>query len=110
VAKKLADWTDKLYPIDKKLQGSNNNNNGGNKTIRIASKDTAWWRRKGLADLHVSLEKSLGRCVQQNLSIVCGYNISEGEGNGTISTSISAHGYVILNDPFILYRAPGLEC
>jgi hypothetical protein len=112
VAKKLADWTDKLYSIDKKLKRSNNNNNnGGNKTIRIASEDTAWWRRNGLADLHLSLEKSLGRCVQHNLSIVCGYNISEEEGNGTISTSISSHGYVILlNDPFILYSAPGLEC
>lgn len=111
VVKKLADWTDMLYSLDNLKQNNNNsNNNGGYKTIRVASENTTWWRRNGLADLHLSLEKSLGRCVQHNLSIICGYDISEEEGNGTISASISAHGYVILNEPFILYRAPGLEC
>jgi hypothetical protein len=53
-----------------KNNNNNNNNNGNNKAIRIASDNSTWWRRDCLADLHLSIEKSLGKCVDHNLSII----------------------------------------
>jgi len=72
-----------------------------------------WFLRNGFTGYVLHSEKSCGRSLQDNMSSLCGYNISN-VGNGhidreSISTLISAHGYVILDEPFSLYRAPALE-
>ena len=71
-----------------------------------------WWLRNGFAGYLLDSERSCGRYLQDNFSALCGYNISN-VGNRhfdreLISMLISAHGYVILDEPFSLYRAPDL--
>ena len=101
VARKLADWVHSL----KNLRLGNIKNGA----TRIASEDVTWWMRNGFDDHYcIGFEESIGRYLQDNLSVLCGYNISEYSNNGTINTMIAAHGYVILDEPFIVYRAPGV--
>ena len=105
VAKKLADWVAKLYSLNLHPDKTNKY------ATRIASEDVIWWVRNGFADhYYIGLEESMGRDLQDNLSVLCGYNISEHSNNknGTIKTMIATHGYVILDEPFIVYRAPGV--
>jgi hypothetical protein len=109
VARKLANWVTKLLSLNKLLL-INNNNNG----TRIASEDVTWWVRNGFARHYMGFEKTIGRCLQDNLSVLCEYNISEDnnkkiDNNGTIDAMISAHGYVILEEPFIVYGVPGIS-
>ena len=50
---------------------NNNNNNGNNKAIRIASDNIVHGGGEiVLQTLHLSIEKSLGKCVDHNLSII----------------------------------------
>jgi predicted transcriptional regulator YheO len=100
VAKKLSDWVHSL----KNLILDNTKNDD----TRIASEDVTWWMRNGFADHYcIGFEKSIGR-LQDDLSVLCGYNISDYSSNGTINTMIATHGYVILDETSILYRAPGV--
>jgi hypothetical protein len=101
VAKKLADWVHSL----KNLRLDNFKNDA----IRIASEDVIWWVRNGFADHYcIGFEKLIGCSLQDNLSVLCGYNISDYSSNGTINTMIATHGYVILDETSIVYRAPGV--
>jgi hypothetical protein len=100
VLKKLADWVHSL----KNLSLDNTKTDA----IRIASEDVTWWMRNGFADNYsIGFEKSIGSSLQEGLSVLCGYNISDYSNNGTINTMIATHGYVILDETSIVYRAPG---
>jgi hypothetical protein len=105
-AKRLADWIAKLSSSNKSQQQDNTDI----ATARIAIDDAMWWFRNGFAGYILGFEKSMGRYLQNNLSVLCGYNISNVSNGHTdresINTLISAHGYVILDEPFSLYRAP----
>jgi hypothetical protein len=107
VVRRAADWLSKLNSGNKSQQ-----NNDASPT-RIACEDIMWFFRNGFSGYILRSEKSCGRYLQDNMSSLCGYNISN-VSNGhidreSISTLISAHGYVILDEPFSLYRAPDLE-
>jgi hypothetical protein len=106
VATKLADWVTKLRSVCKLWLNSANNNG-----TRIASEDVTWWTRNGFARHYMGFEKTIGRHIQDNMCVLCGYNISEDnnkvDNNGTIDAMIATHGYVILDEPFIVYGAPG---
>ena len=106
-AKRLADWIAKLNSSNQSQQ-----NNDASPTW-IASEDVLWWFRNGFADYALGFEKLCGRYLQDNMTSLCGYNISNVANRHidreSISTLISAHGYVILDEPFSLYRAPDLE-
>jgi hypothetical protein len=102
--KRLADWIAKLNSSNQSPQ------NNTDSSTRIASEDVMWWFRNGFAGYALGLEKLCGRYLQDNISALCGYNISN-ISNGhldreSINTLISSHGYVILDEPFSLYRAP----
>jgi hypothetical protein len=57
----------------------------------------------------VSVARLICSVIEMNCHVVlCGYNISEYSNNGIINTMIDAHGYVILEEHFIVYRAPGV--
>ena len=107
VARRVADWIAKLNSSNKSRQ------NNTDSPTRIAGEDAMWWFRNGFAGYILGFEKSMGRYLQDNMSGLCGYNISN-VSNGhidreSINTLISAHGYVILDEPFSLYRAPDIE-
>jgi hypothetical protein len=107
VVRRAADWLAKLNSANKSQQ-----NNDASPT-RIACEDIMWFFRNGFAGYILRSEKSCGRYLQDNVSSLCGYDISN-VSNGhidreSINTLISAHGYVILDEPFSLYRATDLE-
>jgi hypothetical protein len=106
VARRGADWIAKLISSNKSQQTTIAS------LTRIASEDLMWWLRNGFAGYLLDSERSRGRYLQDNFSALCGYNISN-VGNQHIerefmSSLISAHGYVILDEPSSLYRAPDL--
>jgi len=107
VVRRAADWIAKLNSSNQSQQ------NNDDSPTRIVCEDVMWFLRNGFTGYVLHSEKSCGRSLQDNMSSLCGYNISN-VGNGhidreSISTLISAHGYVILDEPFSLYRAPALE-
>src|SRR6187200_3274946 len=114
VASKLAHWIANLHLLNE--SGLNDTDNHG---TRIASDDVTWWPRNGFARHYMGFEKTIGRCPHDDLSVLCGYNISEyndekidddddNNNNGTIDAMIATHGYVILDEPFKVYGAPGI--
>ena len=73
---------------------------------RIAFEDGTWWLRNGFADDYVRFEKSycIGKHIQNNLSILCGYDISTFN-ELYMETIIASHIYVILDEPLIIFKA-----
>jgi len=63
--KKLSDWMFNLHSSNK-----------SDFATRIAFEDGTWWLLNGLADDYVRFEGSLGKHLQNNLSILCGYDVS----------------------------------
>lgn len=72
VAKRLADWIAKLNSSNKSQQ----QNNADIATLRIATEDAMWWVRNGFTGYYMGFEKSMGRYLQDSVSVLCGYNIS----------------------------------
>jgi hypothetical protein len=98
VVKKLADWLHSLKNLRLDTK---------NAATRIASEDVTWWVRNGFADHYCKgFEESIGSSLQDDLSVLCGYNISDYNNNATVNRMIATHGYVILDEPSIVYRAP----
>ncbi|MGB6671400.1 MAG: hypothetical protein WBE34_03115 [Candidatus Nitrosopolaris sp.] len=107
VASRGADWIAKLISSNRSRQTSSD------VSTRIAGEDVMWWLRNGFAGYLLASERSCGRYLQDNISALCGYNLSNVSNRHIdrelISMLISAHGYVILDEPFSLYRAPDPE-
>jgi len=103
VARKVADWTTKLHSLNKPHK------NNTECPTRIAGEDAMWWFRNGFASYILGIEKSMGRYLQENMSVLCGYNISNGSSenidNEDINSLIAAHSYVIIDEPFIVYTS-----
>jgi hypothetical protein len=72
VAKRLDDWIAKLNSSNKSQQ----QNNTGFATVRIATEDALWWVRNGFMGYYMGFEKSMVRYLQDSVSFLCGYNIS----------------------------------
>lgn len=90
---KLSDWMVNLHSSNK-----------SDFATRIAFEDGTWWLRNGLADDYIRFEESLGKHIQNNLSILCGYDISSFN-ELYIEAIIASHIYVILGEPMIIYKA-----
>jgi hypothetical protein len=91
--KKLSDWMFNLHSSNK-----------SDFATRIAFEDGTWWLRNGFADDYVRFEGSLGKHIQNNLSILCCYDISNFN-ELYIGAIIASHIYVILDEPMIIYKA-----
>ena len=70
----------------------------------IAFEDGTWWLRNDFADDYVRFEESLGKHIQNNLSILCGYDISTFN-ELYIEAIIASHNYVIIDEPMLIYKA-----
>ncbi|MDQ6667255.1 MAG: hypothetical protein M3Y53_03390 [Thermoproteota archaeon] len=90
---KLSDWMVNLHSSNK-----------SDFATRIAFEDGTWWLKNGLADDYIRFEESLGKHIQNNLSILCGYDISNFN-ELYIEAIIASHIYVILGEPMIIYKA-----
>ncbi|MDQ6863137.1 MAG: hypothetical protein M3044_04870 [Thermoproteota archaeon] len=71
-----------------------------------------WWVRNGLIDYYMGFEKSMAIYLQDSVSFLCGYNISNVSNENTdsknIETIIAAHDYVILDKSFVMFRAANM--
>ena len=106
VANRLADWIAKLNPGNKSQQ------NNDDSPTRIADEDAMWWVRNGFVSQILGIEKSMVRYLQDNMSVLCGYNISNvSKGHfdrESISTLISTHDHVILDESSVMFRAANM--
>jgi hypothetical protein len=109
VAKRLADWIAKLNSSNKSQQQKNNTDIA---TLRIATEDAMWWVRNGFTGYYMGFEKSMGRYLQDSVSVLCGYNISnvsnENIDSKKIKTMIAAHDHVILDESSGMFRAANM--
>ncbi len=67
----------------------------------------SWFLQNGLAKGLMELEQNIGRRVKENMTILCGYNVSKLTDPKHLETLIDFHGYVILDQPFRAYRRSG---
>ena len=108
VAKRLDDRIAKLDSSNKSQQ----QNNTDIATLRIATEDAMWWVRNGFTGYYMGFEKSMGRYLQDSMSVLCGYNISnvsnESFDSKNIKTMIAAHDHVILDESFVMFRAANM--
>src|SRR2546426_649949 len=74
---------------------------------RIAVEDYSWFLQNGLAKGLMDLEQNIGRRVKENMTILCGYNVSKLTDPKHLETLIDFHGYAILDQPFRAYRRGG---
>jgi len=81
--------------------------NETNLPTRIAVEDYSWFLQNGLAKGLMELEQSIGRRVKENMTILCGYNVSKLNDPKHLETLIGFHGYAILDQPFRAYRRGG---
>jgi hypothetical protein len=78
---------------------------------RIAEEDATIWLKNGFsADEDLNLEQMFSTLTcDNNLSILCAFDISkiaESDINSMMKSIISAHDYVILDEPFVVYGRP----
>jgi len=78
--------------------------NDTNLPTRIAVEDYSWLLQNGMAKGLMDLEQSFGRKVKENMTILCGYNVSKLPDTKPLETLIGFHGYAILDQPFRAYR------
>ena len=110
VVNRLADWIAKLNSSNKSQQEQQNNTDIA--TLRIATEDAMWWVRNGFTGYYLGFEKSMGTYLQEDVSVLCGYNISnvsnENNDSKNIKTMIAAHDHVILDESFVMFRAANI--
>ncbi len=70
---------------------------------RIGFEDLDWGLENGFADLVVEFETSTGRNFRENISHLCGYNVTRFSEKHA-QTIVESHGYVITDEPLIVYR------
>lgn len=85
---------------------------------RVAGEDCSWFFRNGLTNEFLTAEKSIGTQIKDNISIMCSYDLSnvaatvdydndkqnKNKNNDLLKTIISSHKYVVLDEPFSIYR------
>jgi hypothetical protein len=75
---------------------------------RIALRNATFWLEKGYSSELIILEQSIGKHTVENLTVLCGYNISrlhDEDINTKLERIISFHGYVIIDEPLKVYAA-----
>ena len=75
---------------------------------RIAGEDCTWYFNNNLSEGYLSAEKSLGRQIKNNISILCMYNISNIDEEQIIKDVVTCHSHVILDSPFTVYAAANI--
>jgi hypothetical protein len=99
IKEKLAAWIDYVHSFNKSQHTP----------TRIAEEDAIMWLRNGFDahdDLHLEQMLSTLTC-DVNVSILCAFNISkidETDVNTMLKSILSAHDYVILDEPLLVYR------
>jgi hypothetical protein len=111
--KRMFDWINSLYSSSNTLnekekeEHDTREEEGESKITRVAGDDATWFFRNGLGNEILLAEKSIGKCIQENISVLCMYNISKMPDLQIMKTIMATHSYVILDSPFIVYKSAG---
>jgi hypothetical protein len=112
IPKRRLDWIQSLHSSQSSSQISADTFHPGREgqweqqlQTRIAGEDCTWFFNNNLGDGSLSAEKSLGRRIRDNISVLCMYNISNIEEEQTIKDLVTCHSHVILDWPFMVYTA-----
>ena len=103
--KKMFDWIYSLYLSSKAQKKKKKKREEEGKVTRVALDDATWFFRNGLGNESLLIEKSLGKCIQEKISMLCMYNISNMTDLQIIKKIMAIHSYVILDSPFIVYKS-----
>jgi hypothetical protein len=99
----MFDWIYSLY-LSSKAQKKKKKKREEGKVTRVALDDVTWFFRNRLGNESLLIEESLGKCIQEKISMLCMYNISNMTDLQIIKI-MAIHSYVILDSPFIVYKS-----
>ena len=91
--RKIRDWMTKIHE-----------SNETDLPTRIAVEDYSWFLQNGSAKGLMELEQNIGPIVKENMTILCGYNVSKLTDSKELERLMSFHGYAILDLPLRVYR------
>ena len=103
--KKMFDWIYSLYLSSKAQKKKKKKREEEGKVTRVAIDYATWFFRNGLGNESLLIEESLGKCIQEKISMLCMYNISNMTDLQIIKKIMAIHSYVILDSPFIVYKS-----
>ena len=103
--KKMFDWIYSLYLSSKAQKKKKKKREEEGKVTRVALDDATWFFRNSLGNDHLLAEKSVGKRIQEKISMLCMYNISNMTDLQIIKKIMAIHSYVILDSPFIVYKS-----
>lgn len=104
---KIADLNNRLHDFKSRSYLSSKSRKK-NIPARVAGEDETYLLEKGYTNEIIALEQSIGKRTRDNMTILCGFNISrlaDEDINALLETIISCHGYVIIDEPFRVYAA-----
>ncbi len=73
---------------------------------RVAGEDASWFLRNGFDNEFLDAEKKIGRRVQDKISVLCAYDTERIPLESQLKRIIESHGYVIIDRPMEVYKAP----
>jgi len=91
--RKIRDWMTKIHE-----------SNESDLPTRIAVEDYSWFLQNGLTKGLMELEQNIGPIVKENMTILCGYDVSKLIDSKELERLMSFHGYAILDLPLRVYR------
>jgi len=95
-ARKIRDWMFQVHSTNK-----------SNLPTRIAVEDYSWLLQNGSAKGLLEVEQNIGLRVRENMTILCGYDVSNVIDPKQLDKVMGFHGYAIMDHPFRVYRRAG---
>jgi hypothetical protein len=68
------------------------------------SRENTWLIENGFTDELLSFEETIGKHIQDNMSILCLCDISKIKDQQILKKIIGAHSYVVTDEPFVMYK------
>ncbi len=86
------------------LRQSADQGNGDPHSVRIATEDHSWFIKNNLSNVLFQLEYDTSYFKEHDISVLCGYNVSNIENDNLMRRVIQAHEYVIVNESSYIFK------
>jgi hypothetical protein len=84
--------------------GKIHKSNLSGRETRVAGEDASWFLRNGFESELLDAEQVMGKQVKDRMSVLCSYSLYGIEKKSQIEKIIQCHEYVIIDEPFAVYR------
>ena len=84
--------------------GDVHKSNLSGRETRVAGEDASWFLRNGFEREFLDAEQAIGKQVKDRMSVLCSYSLYGIEKKNHIDKIIQCHEYVIVDEPFAVYR------